>query len=431
MFEEVNVAVDHNQLLMDVMERVAKRHKLKVLLHEKPFAGVNGSGKHNNWSLGTDTGKNLLSPGKTPRTNLLFLTFFVNVIKAVHENADLLRACIATAGNDHRLGANEAPPAIISVFIGDHLQRVLDEVVSTVKSGKLSALKSDELKLNIHNRIPDVLLDNTDRNRTSPFAFTGNKFEFRAVGSSANCSLPMMILNTIMAHQLVQFKQEVDKLVKGKEDKEAAVLRVLKDYIESSKDILFEGDNYSAAWAKEAAKRKLSNVKTTPHALDFLLTKKAKNVLVGSGMFTERELLARYEIFHENYVKKVQIEGRLIGELAIDYVIPAAIDYQNKLIQNVMGLKSIGSKPTAYKTQTTIIESISGHVNAIYVNTEKMIEARKKANLIKHEPDKSKAYCDSVIPQFEIIRSHCDKLEQLVDDQTWRLPKYRELLFTK
>jgi glutamine synthetase len=431
MFEEVNVAVDHNQLLMDVMERVAKRHKLKVLLHEKPFAGVNGSGKHNNWSLGTDTGKNLLSPGKTPRTNLLFLTFFVNVIKAVHENADLLRACIATAGNDHRLGANEAPPAIISVFIGDHLQSVLDEVVSTVKSGKLSALKSDELKLNIHNRIPDVLLDNTDRNRTSPFAFTGNKFEFRAVGSSANCSLPMMILNTIMAHQLVQFKQEVDKLVKGKEDKEAAVLRVLKDYIESSKDILFEGDNYSAAWAKEAAKRKLSNVKTTPHALDFLLTKKAKNVLVGSGMFTERELLARYEIFHENYVKKVQIEGRLIGELAIDYVIPAAIDYQNKLIQNVMGLKSIGSKPTAYKTQTTIIESISGHVNAIYVNTEKMIEARKKANLIKHEPDKSKAYCDSVIPQFEIIRSHCDKLEQLVDDQTWRLPKYRELLFTK
>jgi glutamine synthetase len=416
---------------MDVMERVAKRHKLKVLLHEKPFAGVNGSGKHNNWSLGTDTGKNLLSPGKTPRTNLLFLTFFVNVIKAVHENADLLRACIATAGNDHRLGANEAPPAIISVFIGDHLQSVLDEVVSTVKSGKLSALKSDELKLNIHNRIPDVLLDNTDRNRTSPFAFTGNKFEFRAVGSSANCSLPMMILNTIMAHQLVQFKQEVDKLVKGKEDKEAAVLRVLKDYIESSKDILFEGDNYSAAWAKEAAKRKLSNVKTTPHALDFLLTKKAKNVLVGSGMFTERELLARYEIFHENYVKKVQIEGRLIGELAIDYVIPAAIDYQNKLIQNVMGLKSIGSKPTAYKTQTTIIESISGHVNAIYVNTEKMIEARKKANLIKHEPDKSKAYCDSVIPQFEIIRSHCDKLEQLVDDQTWRLPKYRELLFTK
>ncbi len=431
MFEEVNVAVDHNQLLMDVMERVAKRHKLKVLLHEKPFAGVNGSGKHNNWSLGTDTGKNLLSPGKTPRTNLLFLTFFVNVIKAVHENADLLRACIATAGNDHRLGANEAPPAIISVFIGDHLQSVLDEVVNTVKSGKMTAIKSDELKLNIHNRIPDVLLDNTDRNRTSPFAFTGNKFEFRAVGSSANCSLPMMILNTIMAHQLIQFKQEVDKLVKGKEDKEAAILRVLKEYIESSKNILFEGDNYSAAWAKEAAKRKLSNVKTTPHALDFLLTKKAKNVLVGSGMFTERELLARYEIFHENYVKKVQIEGRLIGELAIDYVIPAAIDYQNKMIQNVMGLKSIGTKAASYQTQMTIIETISGHVNAIYSNTEKMIEARKKANLIHHEPDKSKAYCDSVIPFFEIIRSHCDKLEQLVDDQTWRLPKYRELLFTK
>jgi glutamine synthetase len=431
MFEEVNVAVDHNQLLMDVMDRVAKRHKLKVLLHEKPFAGVNGSGKHNNWSMSTDTGKNLLSPGKTPRTNLLFLTFFVNVIKAVHENADLLRACIASAGNDHRLGANEAPPAIISVFIGDHLQKVLDEVVSKVKSGKLNTEKSDELKLNIHNGIPDVMLDNTDRNRTSPFAFTGNKFEFRAVGSSANCSLPMMILNTIMANQLTEFKILVDKHIKSGDDKEGAVLKVLKTYIESSRNIVFEGDNYSAEWAKEAAKRGLSNVKTTPHALDFFISKKAKETIVKTGILNERELEARYEIFHENYVKKVQIEGRLIGELALDYVIPSAIEYQNKLIQNVTGLKGIGAKATSYKTQMTIIDTISEHISAIYTNTEKMIEARKKANTIHHMPDKSKAYCDKVIPNFELIRKHCDKLEQLVDDESWKLPKYRELLFTK
>ena len=405
MFEEVNVAVDHNQLLMDVMDRVAKRHKLKVLLHEKPFAGVNGSGKHNNWSMSTDTGKNLLSPGKTPRTNLLFLTFFVNVIKAVHENADLLRACIASAGNDHRLGANEAPPAIISVFIGDHLQKVLDEVVSKVKSGKLNTEKSDELKLNIHNGIPDVMLDNTDRNRTSPFAFTGNKFEFRAVGSSANCSLPMMILNTIMANQLTEFKILVDKHIKSGDDKEGAVLKVLKTYIESSRNIVFEGDNYSAEWAKEAAKRGLSNVKTTPHALDFFISKKAKETIVKTGILNERELEARYEIFHENYVKKVQIEGRLIGELALDYVIPSAIEYQNKLIQNVTGLKGIGAKATSYKTQMTIIDTISEHISAIYSNTEKMIEARKKANTIHHMPDKSKAYCDIVIPNFELIRT--------------------------
>ena len=431
MFEEANVAVDHNQLLMDVMERVAKRHKLKVLFHEKPFAGVNGSGKHNNWSLGTDTGKNLLSPGKTPRTNLLFLTFFVNVIKAVNENADLLRASIASANNDHRLGANEAPPAIISVFIGDHLQKVLDEVVAKVKSGKINTEKSDELKLNIHHRIPDVMLDNTDRNRTSPFAFTGNKFEFRAVGSSANCSLPMMILNTIMADQLTKFKVSVDKLIKSGDDKEGAVLKVLKEYIESSKTILFEGDNYSEAWAKEAAKRGLSNVKTTPHALDFFISKKAKEVLVGSGVLSDRELEARYEIFHENYVKKVQIEGRLIGELALDYVIPAAIEYQNKLIQNITGLKSIGAKAASYKTQMTIVDTISEHISAIYSNTEKMIEARKKANTLHHAPQKSKAYCDKVIPSFELIRKHCDKLEQLVDDESWKLPKYREMLFIK
>ncbi len=431
MFEEVNVAVDHNQLLMDLMQRVAAKHNLYALFHEKPFAGVNGSGKHNNWSMSTDTGKNLLSPGKTPRTNLLFLTFFVNVIKAVYEHADLLRAAIASASNDHRLGANEAPPAIISVFIGEHLQSVLEEVVDKVTSEKMDHDKTDELKLDIHNRIPDVLLDNTDRNRTSPFAFTGNKFEFRAVGSSANCSFPMMILNAIVGNQLKQFKTDVDQYIKGGEEKEAAVLRVLKLYITSSKDILFAGDNYSQEWAAEAEKRGLSNVKTTPHALDFLISDKAKEVLVGNGIFTERELEARYEIFHENYVKRIQIEGRLLGELAMDYVIPAAIEYQNKLIQNVKGLKDLGMDVSAYKTQEKILLDISAHIAGIVDKVALMVEARKAANEIHHAHEMSVAYCEKVLPYFDQIRVHCDKLEEILDDELWRLPKYRELLFIK
>jgi len=431
MFEEVNVAVDHNQLIMDVLERVGKRHKLKVLFHEKPFQGINGSGKHNNWSLGTDTGKNLLSPGKTPKNNLMFLTFFVNVIKAVNEHADLLRAAIASASNDHRLGANEAPPAIISVFIGSHLTSVLEEIAQRVDHGKYDEDKNANLKLDIHNKIPDLLLDNTDRNRTSPFAFTGNKFEVRAVGSTANCAWPMTILNTIMGNQLVEFKSEVDKLMKDGEKKEGAILRVIRRYINDSQNILFEGDNYSEEWAAEAEKRGLNNVKTTPHALDFLTTDKAKDLFISNKIFNEVELEARSEIFNEAYTLKIQIEARILGELALNEVLPAAVEYQNRLIENVKGLKELGLGEDTYASQIKLISSISNHINVIEKEVHNMVEARKVANAIEDASEKAKAYCDNVKPYFETIRYHADKLELLVEDKLWPLPKYRELLFLK
>ncbi len=431
MFEEMNVAVDHNSLIMDILERVGKRHKLKVLMHEKPFQGINGSGKHNNWSLGTDTGKNLLSPGKTPKNNLMFLAFFVNAIKAVHEYSDLLRASIASASNDHRLGANEAPPAIISVFIGSHLTNVLQEVAKRVTQGKYDEDKNANLKLDIHNQIPDVLLDNTDRNRTSPFAFTGNKFEVRAVGSTANCAWPMTVLNTIMANQLTEFKKEVDKLMKDGEKKEGAILRVIRRYINSSKDILFEGNNYSEEWAIEAEKRGLSNVKTTAHALDFLETEKVKNLFTKNNIFTEVELEARSEIFFESYTLKIQIEARTLGEMALNEVLPVAVNYQNKLINNVRGLKELGMKKEAYSSQLDLVTRISEHINVIEKDVAKMIEARKVANAIEDASKKAKAYCDDVKPFFDTIRYHADKLELLVDDKSWPIPKYRELLFLK
>lgn len=431
MFEELNVAVDHNQLIMDLLERVGKRHKLKVLMHEKPFKGINGSGKHNNWSMSTDTGKNLLSPGKTPKNNLMFLTFFVNVIKAVSEYSDLLRASIASASNDHRLGANEAPPAIISVFIGSHLTEVLNEIAKRVKKGKYDDEKNANLKLDIHNKIPDVLLDNTDRNRTSPFAFTGNKFEIRAVGSTANCAWPMTVMNTIMANQLVDFKKEVDKLIKDGENKEGAIMRVIRRYINSSKDILFEGDNYSEEWAKEAEKRGLSNVKTTAYALDFLEAKKAKNVFVKNSIFTERELEARSEIFYESYTLKLQIESRILGEMALNEVVPVAVNYLNQLIKNVKGMKEIGLPKSSYESQVRLIERISSHVNAIEKSVDEMVEARKVANKLDDASKKAKAYCDDVKPYFDTIRYHADKLELFVDDKLWPVPKYRELLFLK
>ncbi|RYF81577.1 MAG: glutamine synthetase type III, partial [Chitinophagaceae bacterium] len=340
-FEEANLAVDHNTLLMDVMTRVAKRHSLVVLLHEKPFAGINGSGKHNNWSMSTDTGVNLLAPGKTPKTNLMFLTFFVNAIKAVHEYADLMRATIASAGNDHRLGANEAPPAIISIFIGKYLTDVLDEVVKRV-GDKFDEQDEAILKLDIHKSIPELMLDNTDRNRTSPFAFTGNKFEFRAVGSAANCATPMMTLNTIMAQTLQDFKAEVDGLIEKGEKKEVAIMEVIKKYIVESKASLFEGDGYSEEWEKEAAKRGLANVKTTPPALDAFVTEKAKALFETNHIFTHPELEARHEIELEKYIKKVQIESRIMGELATSHVLPPAIRYQNLLAKNISGLKDMG-----------------------------------------------------------------------------------------
>ena len=429
-FEELNLAVDHNTLLMDVMVRVAKRHKLKVLLHEKPFAGINGSGKHNNWSMATDTGVNLLAPGKTPKTNLMFLAFFVNTIKAVHDHADLLRAAIASAGNDHRLGANEAPPAIISAYIGGYLAKVLDEVESRV-GNKFDEQDEVMLKLDIHKNIPELLLDNTDRNRTSPFAFTGNKFEFRAVGSSANCGYNMTVLNTIMAETLSSFKSEVDGLIEKGDKKEVAIMQVIKKYITASKKVLFEGDGYSDEWEKEAEKRGLPNVKTTPLALDALITNKAKNLFEKHKILSHSELEARYEIELEKYIKYVQIEGRVIGDLAGNHILPAAIRYQNVLINNIKGLKDLGLKSEAYNAQLNILNEISEHINKVQVLSEKMTEARKAANSISSSRDKAIAYCEEVKPFFEEIRYSVDKLELLVDDSEWELPKYRELLFLR
>ncbi|MGS2726711.1 glutamine synthetase III family protein [Psychroserpens sp. BH13MA-6] len=431
-FEEANLAVDHNSLLMDVMDKVAERHNFKVLFHEKPFAGVNGSGKHNNWSLSTNTGVNLLSPGKTPMSNLQFLTFFINTIKAVYDNEDLLRAAIASASNDHRLGANEAPPAIISVFIGEQLTKVLDEL-ENVTDGKLSPQEKTDLKLNVVGKIPDVLLDNTDRNRTSPFAFTGNKFEFRAVGSTANCANPMTVLNSIVAKQLMDFKAEVDKLISKKDmKKDDAIFNILREYIKKSKHILFEGNGYGEAWEKEAKKRGLSNHKTTPEALKAKISKKALQLFEELGVMNTIESEARYEIEMEEYVLRIQIEGRVIGDIARNHVVPTAVRYQNILIKNVKGLKEIygDTFKTYAKEQLNLIEDISHHIESINSNVTKMTEERKKANALENLDDKAMAYCNKVKVLFDDIRYHCDKLELLVDDELWPLTKYRELLFT-
>jgi glutamine synthetase len=430
-FEEVSVGVDHNSLLMDVMDRVARRHKLRVLLHEKPFAGINGSGKHNNWSMATDTGVNLLAPGKTPKTNLMFLTFFVNTIKAVHDYADVLRASIASAPNDHRLGANEAPPAIISVFIGEYLTKVLNEVKERV-SAKMDETDESMLKIDIHKSIPELLLDNTDRNRTSPFAFTGNKFEFRAVGSSANCANAMTVLNTILAETLKQFKKDVDSLIEKGEKKEIAIMHVIREYTVASEKILFEGNNYSPEWEKEAEKRGLPNVKTTPLALDSMVTDKAKKLFENNHVYTHQELEARHEIELEKYIKKVQIESRIMGELATSHVLPAAIRYQNLLANNIKGLKESGLKESAFANQKQILEKISEHISKTSELVEKMIEARKICNNMEGTRTKAIAYQSQVKDAFfDDIRYHVDKIELLVDDREWYLPKYREILFLR
>lgn len=431
-YDEANLAVDHNSLLMDVMDKVAERHDFKVLFHEKPFAGVNGSGKHNNWSLSTNTGVNLLGPGKTPMSNLQFLTFFINTIKAVHDNEELVRASIASASNDHRLGANEAPPAIISVFIGEQLTNVLDEL-QYVTNGKLSPEEKTDLKLNVVGKIPEILLDNTDRNRTSPFAFTGNKFEFRAVGSTANCANPMTVLNTIVANQLIEFKKEVDNLIDTKGlKKDEAIFNILREYIKKSKNILFEGNGYGEAWEKEAKKRGLSNHKTTPEALKAKVSKKTIKIFEDLGVLNKVESLSRYEIEMEEYVLHIQIEGRVLGDIARNHVVPTAVRYQNMLIENVKGLKEIYGKDFKKfaKQQMTLIEEISGHIESINSNVTKMINERKTANHIEDIDKKADAYCNKVKPLFNEIRYHCDKLELLVDDELWPLTKYRELLFT-
>ena len=430
-FEEVSVAVDHNILLMDIMDRVARRHKLRVLLHEKPFAGINGSGKHNNWSMATDTGVNLLAPGKTPKTNLMFLTFFVNTIKAVYDYSDVLRAAIASAGNDHRLGANEAPPAIISVFIGEYLSKVLADVKERV-GDKFDEQDEAILKLDLHRSIPELLLDNTDRNRTSPFAFTGNKFEFRAVGSNANCANAMISLNSILAETLKKFKKDVDALIEKGDKKEIAIMHVIREYVVGSEKVLFEGDGYSDEWHHEAERRGLPNVRTTPLALDAMVTEKAKHLFEANGVYTHIELEARHEIELEKYIKRVQIEARIMGELATSHILPPAIRYQNTLIENIKGLKEIGLKESAYANQKAILEKISEYISKVSNLVEKMIEARKIVNNITDTRTKAIAYNSQVKePFFDEIRYNVDKLELLVDDNEWVLSKYRELLFLR
>ena len=429
-FGEANLAVDQNSLLMDVMRKVAERHDFVVLFHEKPFAGVNGSGKHNNWSLVTDTGVNLFAPSKTPQKNLQFLTFFICTIKAVHEYEPLLRASVASATNDYRLGANEAPPAIVSVFIGEQLNKVLD-ALENMSGEEVSGKDKTELKLNVVGKIPDLFLDTTDRNRTSPFAFTGNKFEFRAVGSKANCGKPMMVLNTIVSKQLIDFKKEVDSLIEGGMKKEDAIFRVLRAYVKSSKAIRFEGDGYSKAWEEEAARRGLSNHKTTPEALRENITDKAIALFEGMGVLSKVELIARYEIALEEYVKTVQIESRVLGDIARNHVVPTAVRYQNTLIENVRGLKEIfgDAYQEVASEQIGLIRHISEHIKVIHSTVEAMIEARKHANHLATFVERADAYCNEVKPFFADIRYHCDKLELMIDDELWTLTKYRELLF--
>jgi glutamine synthetase len=427
LFEEVNVANDHNQLMMDVMARVADRHNLQVLFHEKPFAGLNGTGKHNNWSLITDTGVNLYAPTSSARDNLMFLTFFVTTIKAVHAHADLLRASIATPGNDFRLGANEAPPAIMSAFIGSQMTAVLDELE---KKGNVKIEKGDNMymKLGI-DQIPEIILDATDRNRTSPFAFTGNKFEFRAVGGSDNCAVAMTALNTIVADQLEKFFEAVNKEVEKGEEKRLAIVNVLRKYIKESKDVRFEGDGYSEEWVKEAEKRKLGNVKNMVRALDAYLTPESKELFVKHEVMTEKEVEARVEIRLEGYIKRVQIEARVMGDLAMNHIVPTAIVYQNKLIVNANGLKGLGVDNNAV-VQT--IKEISGHIENIKNNVRAMIEERKRLNKVTDTHKRAIGYCDEIKEKyFEVIRDSVDKLELLVDNEDWPLVKYRELLFLR
>jgi len=431
-FEEVNLSVDHNSLLMDIMHKVAYKHDLEVLLHEKPFNGINGSGKHNNWSLATNTGVNLLSPGKTPMSNLRFLTFFINTVSAVLDHEELLIAAISSASNDLRLGANEAPPAILSVFIGEQLTKVIEDL-ENVSKGKLSPEEKTDLKLNVIGKIPEILLDNTDRNRTSPFAFTGNKFEFRAVGSKANCAKPMTFLNAMVAEKLISFKIKVDSLVDGKNmKKDDAIFNILRDQIKEIKPILFEGDGYSDIWVKEAKKRNLSHNKSTPEALSAYLFEKSVSLFSSLNILSKREIEARYIVDLEEYTMRIQIEARTLGDISRNHIIPTAINYQNTLIENVRGLKEIyGNDFKKYaKEQMLIIERISGHVSAINSGVNSMIDSRKKANEISDHQNKAMEYSKQVLTKMDPIRYHCDKLELLVDNTLWPLAKYRELLFS-
>jgi len=432
-FEECNLAVDHNVLLMDLMRRIARHHNFAVLHHEKPFNHVNGSGKHCNWSLATNTGVNLLSPGKNPKSNLQFLTFLVNTLKAVYKHADLLRASVASPGNAHRLGANEAPPAIISAFIGKQLTDMLNKIEKKVSNEKMSPDEKTELKLNII-KVPHILLDNTDRNRTSPFAFTGNKFEFRAVGSSANPAVAMTVLNSAVAEQLIEFKKDVDKLIEKDVKKDEAIFQVLRQYITDSKPIRFEGNNYSEDWKKEATKRGLTNINNPVEAFDAYLSPKSKKLFASLDVMSERENEARAHVRWDNYTKRVQIEARVLGDLVMNHIVPVAIRYQSELIENVKGLKELFDEKE-YKelagARLELIRTVSQHVSYIKAKTHEMIETRKVANKIENEREKALAYSTKIFCYLDDIRYHVDKLELIVDDEYWPLPKYRELLFIR
>lgn len=422
-YEEINVAIDHNQLLMDLMDRIARRHKLRVLLHEKPYANVNGSGKHNNWSIATDTGKNLLSPGKNPGKNLQFLTFFVNTIRAVYEHADLLRASIASASNDHRLGANEAPPAIISVFVGEALTKVLD----AIEEGDSTAAEVNRV-FSLLSKIPDLEKDNTDRNRTSPFAFTGNKFEIRMVGSTANCAGPMTIMNSIMGQQLEKFYADVAALKAAGESQQSAILQVIKRYIIESKPIRFEGDNYSDEWKEEAKSRGLNNFTTTPAALAAYASDKAKALFTSTHVLSEEELEAHLEVRLESYALQLQIESRILAEMVVNQVIPAAVRYQNSLAQNALQLKQLGLAESSYAAQKELLVELSEGILALKTKAYAMKKIRTKASAQETE-EKAHIYCNEVKPLMDEIRTVSDQLEGLIDDQEWPFLKYREMIF--
>ena len=432
-FEEANLAVDHNALLMDIMGKVASKHHFKVLLHEKPFSGINGSGKHNNWSLSTNTGVNLLSPGKTPMSNLQFLTFFITTIKAVQNYESLVRASVASAGNDHRLGANEAPPAIVSIFIGTQLTSVLENL-EHVSKGKLSPKEKTDLKLNVVGKIPEILLDNTDRNRTSPFAFTGNKFEFRAVGSDQNCGIPMTVLNTIVAKQLISFKTEVDALIKSKKlKKDDAIFNVLREYVKTTKNILFDGDGYSSSWEKEAKRRGLSNLRKTPEALSVRMNKDVIDLFDSMDVMNPVEQKARYEIQLEQYVQRIEIESLVLENLVNNQILPTAFKYQSVLIENVKGLKDIYGDGFSKHAPVAMssIEKISGLIDKLATACGTLVKERTKANSMSKLDDQAQMYAKNVLPVFDKIRECVDGLELIVDDSAWPLAKYRELLFLR
>ena len=432
-FEECNLAVDHNMLIMSLMRKVARTHGFRVLLHEKPFKGVNGSGKHNNWSLGTDTGTLLMAPGKTPEENLRFITFIVNTLMAVYRHNGLLKASIMSATNAHRLGANEAPPAIISSFLGSQLSKVLDHMEDSSTDELIALGGKHGMKLDIP-QIPELLIDNTDRNRTSPFAFTGNRFEFRAVGSEANCASAMIALNTAVAEQLTEFKKEVDELIEKGEPKISAIIQVIRKYIKISKPIRFDGNGYSDEWKEEAARRGLDCETSCPVIFDQYLTEDSVRMFESAGVMTRKELEARNEVKWEIYTKKIQIEARVLGDLVMNHVVPVAIEYQSKLIDNVYKMKQIFPTEEAEKLSAenmAIIRKIAEHTSYIKEHVDTMVEARKVANKIVDERAKAIEYHDKITPMLEQIRYHIDKLELIVDDQMWTLPKYRELLFIR